>query len=376
VRVDISTSAAQQQPSWPDADHVASVRADLSRKPALVSPDAVARLRKRLALVAKGDAHVVQAGDCAESFTECTADYVMRKAGLVDVLAGLLKMITRRPVVRVGRIAGQFAKPRSSAVDKVNGVAIPAYRGDAVNCAEPDPDGRRPDPSRLLAAYEAASAAMTHLAMEPMWTSHEALLLDYELPLLRPVPGGTLLSSTHWPWIGDRTRQVDGPHVALLAEVMNPVACKVGPTMTVPELLALCSRLDPERSPGRLTLIARMGAALAASRLPSLVAAVRAAGHPVIWLTDPMHGNTVRTPDGLKTRYVDTIAQEVRDFQEAVRAAGGVAGGLHLETTPDHVTECVSHRRDLDKVGEKYTSLCDPRLTPQQAIAVVTAWTG
>jgi 3-deoxy-7-phosphoheptulonate synthase len=355
---------------------VASVRAELAGRPGLVSSAAVARLRDRLARVATGDAHVVQAGDCAESFTECTPDYVMRKAGLVDVLAGLLKMITRKPVVRVGRIAGQFAKPRSSAVDRVNGVAVPAYRGDAVNSAEPDPSGREPDPSRLLSAYDAAAAALSHLSPAPMWTSHEALLLDYELPLLRPAADGVYLSSTHWPWIGDRTRQVDGPHVALLAGVVNPVACKVGPTMTVPELVALCARLDPARSPGRLTLIARMGASLAAARLPALVAAVRAEGHPAIWLTDPMHGNTSRTPDGLKTRHVAAIQQEVRDFQESVRAAGGTPGGLHLETTPDHVTECITHRADLDKVGEKYTTLCDPRLTMDQAAAVVTTWTG
>ncbi len=376
MRVDISTSVARQQPSWPDADRVARVRAELASRPGLVDADAVARLRSWLALVATGGAHVVQAGDCAESFTECTADYVMRKAGLVDVLAGLLKMITRTPVVRVGRIAGQYAKPRSSEFDLVNGVEIPAYRGDAVNSAEPDPDGRVPDPTRLLSAYDAASAAVGHLSADPMWTSHEALLLDYEVPLLRAVPDGLLLSSTHWPWIGDRTRQLDGPHVALLADVVNPVACKVGPTMTASDLLAVCARLDPRREPGRLTLIARMGAGVLSSALPSLVAAVRAEGHPVIWLTDPMHGNTVRTPDGLKTRFVETVTQEVREFQEAVRAAGGVAGGLHLETTPDHVTECVLHRGEIDKVGDKYTSLCDPRLTARLAFSVVTAWAG
>jgi 3-deoxy-7-phosphoheptulonate synthase len=379
VLVDLPLTPARQQPAWGDSRELAAVRDELVQRPGLVSVDEVLRLRSWLSVVAAGRAHVVQAGDCAESFGECTYDYVVRKAGLVDVLAGVLKMITCTPVVRVGRIAGQFAKPRSNADEHVNGQVLPAYRGDSVNCAEPDPDGRQPDPRRLLTAYEAASAAFIHLDHEfdqAMWTSHEALLLDYEVPLLRRTEAGLYLSSTHWPWIGDRTRQLDGPHVALLSRVLNPVACKVGPGMTVDELLGLCERLDPLREPGRLTLIARMGASAVGSALPPLVAAVRAAGHPVIWLTDPMHGNTIRTPDGLKTRYVETVAHEVRDFQEAVRASGGVAGGLHLETTPDHVTECVHNAAEVDEVGDKYTTLCDPRLTTRQAITVVSAWSG
>lgn len=377
-------AAARQQPEWADADRLAAVRADLAARAGLVDADAVLRLRSWLGIVASGGAHVVQAGDCAESFAECSADYVARKAGLVDVLAGVLKMSTRTPVVRVGRIAGQFAKPRSSACEHVGGQHLPVYRGDLVNSAEPDPDGRQPDASRLLAGYDAASAAINYLGWHagrgidhPLWTSHEALLLDYELPLLRRVAGGgVLLASTHWPWIGDRTRQLDGPHVALLAGVVNPVACKVGPSMTEDELLALCERLDPGREPGRLTLIARLGAEAIASTLPPLVAAVRAAGHPVVWLTDPMHGNTVRTSDGLKTRLIEVIMQEVREFQVTVRAAGGVAGGLHLETTPDEVTECVRNQSELDQVADKYTTLCDPRLTARQAVSVVSAWSG
>jgi 3-deoxy-7-phosphoheptulonate synthase len=384
VLVDIPTAVARQQPEWADTDRLAAARADLAARAGLVDADAVLRLRSWLGIVAAGGAHVVQAGDCAESFVECTADYVVRKAGLVDVLAGVLRMITRTPVVRVGRIAGQFAKPRSSACEHINGQLLPAYRGDSVNCAEPDPDGRQPDPSRLLAAYDAASAGIGHLGWQgghgidhPLWTSHEALLLDYELPLLRrTADGGVVLSSTHWPWIGDRTRQLDGPHVALLAGVVNPVACKVGPSMTAGELLGLCDRLDPNREPGRLTLIARLGTRAVASALPPLVAAVRGAGHPVVWLTDPMHGNTVRTPDGLKTRFLEVITQEVREFQEAVRAAGGVAGGLHLETTPDDVTECVRNHSEIDQVADKYTTLCDPRLTARQAVSVVSAWSG
>jgi 3-deoxy-7-phosphoheptulonate synthase len=347
----------------------------------------VRTLRSRLAEVAAGHAQVVQAGDCAEDPAECTAGYVARKAGLLDVLAGTIKMITHRPVVRAGRIAGQFAKPRSRPTERVGDLELPAYRGHMVNSPEPDPERRRPDPGRLLAGYRAAARAMEHLGWHrgrsrgtldaPVWTSHEALLLDYEVPLLRrDEEGGWLLTSTHWPWIGERTRQVDGAHVELLSRVTNPVACKVGPGMTEDELLALCERLDPGREPGRLTLIARMGADMVAHRLPPLVAAVRSAGHPALWLTDPMHANTVTTPEGLKTRYLEAVKQEVEDFQCAVASGGGTAGGLHLETTPDDVTECVVNESGLARVGDKYTSFCDPRLNPRQAVAIVSAWRG
>ncbi|TQM79881.1 3-deoxy-D-arabinoheptulosonate-7-phosphate synthase [Saccharothrix saharensis] len=376
---------ALQQPDWDDHDLVRRVRATLTSRPGLVTADEVGQLRTTLALVAAGGAHVVQAGDCAEDFAECEAGYVARKAGLLDLLAGVMKMATHLPVVRIGRIAGQFAKPRSSPTEVVGNVELPSFRGHMVNSPEPDVEGRRPDANRVLAGYDAARTVTSLLGWgdggsrlidPPMWTSHEALLLDYEVPMLRDDhTGRRFLASTHLPWIGDRTRQLDGAHVELLAGVVNPVACKVGPTMGTDELLALAGRLDPGREPGRLTLIARMGADLVADRLPALVAAVRAAGHPAIWLCDPMHGNTVRTPDGLKTRYVETVVVEIERFQHVLRAEGGVAGGLHLETTPDDVTECAYDESGADRVGDKYTSYCDPRLNPDQAVAAVAAWT-
>jgi len=291
-------------------------------------------------------------------------------------------------VVRVGRLAGQFAKPRSRPVETVDGVDLPAFRGLMVNSPERNALARRPDPLRMLLCHRAASTAMGYLwrasswrpnTSGPVWTSHEALVLDYELPQIRHLSGGRLmLGSTHWPWIGDRTRQIDGAHVRLFSAISNPVACKVGPGMTPDELKALCAALDPAREPGRLTLIARLGADLVAQRLPELVAAVRAAGHPVIWLCDPMHANTVIAADGRKTRQVDTIVREVRAFQEAVTAAGGVAGGLHLETTPDEVSECVADADALSvhRPDDRYTTLCDPRLNPEQALAVVANWAG
>lgn len=377
---------ARQQPDWTDPALLDRVRADLAARPALVRAADLRLLRAALARVVAGEALVVQVGDCAEDPTERTQGDVVRKAALLDLLTGVLRMTAHHPVIRVGRIAGQFAKPRSQATETVGGVRIPVFRGHMVNGPDPDAAARRPDPVRMLSCYDAAHAIMEHLGWHdsaaphsqlgpPVWTSHEALLLDYELPMLRTdEEEGLFLGSTHWPWLGERTRQLDGAHMELLASVSNPVACKVGPAMEPGELLALCERLDPQRAPGRLTLIARMGAERVSERLPQLVAAVRRAGHPVIWMTDPMHGNTVPAPDGNKTRHVESIVREVVGFQEAVRGAGGICGGLHLEATPDDVTECVSHESDLGRVGDKYTTLCDPRLNPRQAISVVSAW--
>lgn len=378
---------ARQQPQWGDLARVEEVRERLRDCPALVDASAVWRLRSLLAKVAIGEAHVIQAGDCAEDPAECTADYVARKAALLDVLAGVMKLKTQKPVVRVGRIAGQFGKPRSQPVERVGQFELPVFRGHMVNTPEPDPSGRRPDPERMLTCYRAASHVVDNLGWRgptwrqhvdpPVWTSHEALLLDYEIPMLRSDGAGrVLLGSTHWPWIGDRTRQVDGAHVAMLAEVINPVACKVGPEMTPRELQALCARLDPTREPGRLTLIARMGADKVGAVLPPLIAAARAAGHPVTWLCDPMHANTTQTPRGLKTRFLSTVMAEMHGFQRAVSDADGTAGGLHLEITPDDVTECAHDESCVTEVGNRYTSACDPRLNGRQAVTVVSAWGG
>jgi 3-deoxy-7-phosphoheptulonate synthase len=383
--LDIPLSRALQQPEWADPAQVGRVTRVLANRPPLVRAEDVRTLRERLALVAAGECLVVQAGDCAEDPDEATPGHVDSKVAAVDAMAGALSLIANKPVLRVGRIGGQFAKPRSKPTEVVDGVTLPAFRGHLVNGPGATPEERRADPLRLLSCYMAASDIMDHLGWRAgsrrpphqprVWTSHEALLLDYELPLVRrDGDGAPVLGSTHWPWIGDRTRQTDGAHVALLAQVTNPVACKVGPSTTERELLALCERLDPMREPGRLTLIARMGADRLADRLPPLVAAVRAAGYPVIWMCDPMHGNTVVTREGRKTRLIGTLAREVSLFVTAVESAGGVAGGLHLETTPDDVTECVTDESHYSRVGERYTSVCDPRLTRWQALSVIVAW--
>ncbi|MET9854983.1 3-deoxy-7-phosphoheptulonate synthase [Streptomyces sp. NPDC006450] len=378
---------AVQQPDWAGHAELGRVQEELASLPPLVDADDVDGLRALLAEAAEGRIQIIQSGDCAEDWADSSADSVARKAGLLEVLAGTMKMISHKPVIRVGRIAGQYGKPRSNPTEIVGGVELPVYRGHMVNAPEPDPELRKPDPTRMLTGYEAARGVIEGLGWHrdersprpdtTVWTSHEALLLDYELPMMRTqADGRVLLASTHWPWIGERTRQVEGAHVALLASVSNPVACKVGPGMTPDELLALCLKLDPDKAPGRLTLIARMGADTVGEKLPPLVAAVREAGHPVIWLTDPMHGNTVSGPEGLKTRLVKTVVREVLEFHRAVTEAGGVAGGIHLETTPEAVTECVADQDRLHEVGNKYTSFCDPRLNPRQAVAVAAAWLG
>jgi 3-deoxy-7-phosphoheptulonate synthase len=383
--LDLRSLPGLQQPEWGEPERLRDVQRELENRPPLTSASDVRELRALLATVAAGEAQVIQAGDCSEDPAECTRGYIARKSGLLDVLAGVLKMITHRPVLRVGRIAGQFGKPRSKPTERFGDVEMPVYRGHMVNSPEPDPELRKPDPGRLLAGYEAANEAMFHLGWmdpgrrqrpcPPVWASHEALLLAYEIPMVRRSDDGDLmLSSTHWPWIGERTRNPDGAHVNLLSCVINPLGCKVGRDTSIDQVLTLCEVLDPRREPGRLTLIARMGVDGVADRLPPLVRAVREAGHPVIWMTDPMHANTVAGPDGLKTRFLETVVREVEEFQVAVRGAGGVAGGLHLETTPDEVTECVTNVSEIDHVGDKYTSFCDPRLNPTQAISVVSAW--
>jgi 3-deoxy-7-phosphoheptulonate synthase len=374
---------AAQQPDWGDQWLVGKVRSDLAGMPPLVERAEVDRLRELLADVATGHRQVVQAGDCAEDPEDCVPAVLSRKVGLLAAVAGVMRARTGRPTLLAGRIAGQFAKPRSNDTVRHGEIELPAYRGHLVNGPEPELGARRPDPLRMPACYRAAHAAVTYLRDESgphgdpaVWTSHEALLLDYEVPLVRRDEHGALwLASTHWPWIGERTRDVGGAHVDLLARVDNPVACKLGSRTTVEQVLGLCARLDPDRTPGRLTFIARFGAGQAVRHLPRLVAAVRAAGHPVIWLCDPMHGNTVRGPRGRKVRFVETMVMEVREFQEAVRAAGGVPGGLHLEATHEDVDECVPDEKGMHSMDdERYRTLCDPRLNHEQALAVAAEW--
>lgn len=340
-------------------------------------------LRGLLAEVARGERQVLQAGDCAEDPADCHASAVQRKVHHIESLAEAMERTSGTPVLRVGRIGGQFAKPRSASIERHGSLELPVYRGHMVNDVPPTPQARRPDPLRMLecrrAAWVVVDTLRTHspasrFGVGSVWTSHEALVLDYEAAGLRTSGSGRLLSSTHWPWIGDRTRMADGAHVAMLASVVNAVACKVGPSISPAELVDLCNRLDPCRLAGRLTLIARMGARRVDESLPPLLAAVRAAGHPVVWLCDPMHGNTV-TAHGRKRRTMTSVLAEVAGFGAATANAGVVAGGLHLECTPDDVDECIADDAALSHPHDGlYSTLCDPRLNPEQAAAVVAAW--
>ncbi|MEV5148505.1 3-deoxy-7-phosphoheptulonate synthase [Streptomyces sp. NPDC052727] len=379
----VAALPAAQQPQWPDPGRLALVHTELARADPLVTYDSVRALRRLLSRAAEGELCVLQAGDCAEDPAECGPDPLARKAEMLDVLSDIVRTGAGRPVVRVGRVAGQYAKPRSQPEELHDGVRLPVYRGPMVNAPHPDADARRPDPARILSCYQAARRAVESLdrlgrgegspAETRVWTSHEALLLDYELPLVRRHrSGGSYLASTHWPWVGERTRQPDGAHVRLLAEVDNPVACKIGPTTTVEEVLTLCTALDPERSPGRLSLVARFGASRVDALAP-LVRAVRRAGHPVLWLCDPMHGNGERTAHGLKTRRLSAVMAEISRFVDIVSAEGGRSAGLHLEASPDDIVECTG-AGFTPAPGPAYRTLCDPRLNLVQAVAATAYW--
>ncbi|WP_078628243.1 3-deoxy-7-phosphoheptulonate synthase [Streptomyces sp. NRRL F-2664] len=377
----ITALPALQQPDWAaHADLPGAVR-ELRSAPGLVGPDDVGAFGQLVAEAAHGNLNILQAGDCAEDPADSTPGAVRAKVRMLDVLAAAFSEVTGRPTVRVGRMAGQYAKPRSRPTERHGDRELPVFRGHMVNAPEPEAAARVHDPRRLTDCYR--SALSVHAELRPdsawtrssTWTSHEALVLDYELPLVRGDGAGrAFLSSTHWPWIGERTRSAGGAHVRLLATVDNPVACKVGPATTPAQLRELCGLLDPDRRPGRLTLIARQGAAAVRDHLPALVECVRRAGHPVVWMCDPMHGNTVTTAAGRKTRFVEEVVREVRGFRQAVASAGGTAGGLHLEATPDDVLECVADAGGIGGLDGRPGPLCDPRLNLEQALTAVSAW--
>lgn len=368
-------------PVWPSALALAAAITELRGRPALVGYADCWALRRRLAAAALGHALVVQGGDCAEMFAEVSDRTTDRKRTQLTDLGRRLSEAVGLPSVLVGRMAGQFAKPRSCAFEPgPGGVEIPVYRGDAVNTVVPTGAGRAADPRRMLTAYECSAAVLRRLerrAGEPVWTSHEAILTEYEGPLVRrdARTGARFASSGHLLWGGERTRSASGPQISLLAGVDNPVAVKLGPSATPAEVVELIEVLDPHRQPGRLTLIPRLGAARVHDRLPALVAAAAGIGAHPVWLCDPMHGNTVKLADGRKTRAVSDVVAEVRGFVAAVRAGGQRPAGLHLECTPDDVTECVPRREDIGvQPLTRYESGCDPRLNPEQTEQVLDAF--
>lgn len=354
----------------------------------MVNAEEVDRLRTRLAAVAGGTAFLLQGGDCAETFAGTTEHAI---AGTVDTLhrmASTLASTAGLPVVTVARMAGQYAKPRSSPVDALG---LPVYRGDIVNGREATAEARVPDPHRMLRAYVNSASATAVIralhatgAVTPghgntdFFTSHEALLLDYERALLRAVDGHSpkpYALSSHFLWIGERTRRLDGAHIAFAELVANPIGVKLGPTTTPEQAVEYVERLDPYGEPGRLTLISRMGSAEVRRVLPPIVEKVAASGHTVVWQCDPMHGNTVQSPTGHKTRHFDRVLDEVRGFVEVHRTLGTHPGGLHVELTGTDVTECLGGPQHLstEDLPHQYTTACDPRLNRVQALELANS---
>ncbi|MFP3901478.1 MAG: class II 3-deoxy-7-phosphoheptulonate synthase [Acidimicrobiia bacterium] len=421
---------AAQQPDWPDDVELETALKHLASLPPLVFAGEARALTGQLAEVAEGRAFLLQAGDCAESFEAFSADAIRDKLKVILQMAVVLTYSTGVPVVKVGRIAGQFAKPRSSPTERVGEVSLPSFRGHMVNDVAPTALARTADPQRLVQAYHQSAATLNllraftkggfaDLSQVHLWnqqfvasspegrrydrvadeidralrfmracgidtlsqptlhevdfyTSHEALILGYEEALTRrdSLTGRWYDCSAHMLWIGDRTRQLDGAHVEFLRGVGNPIGCKLGPSATPDEVLALCDTLNPERLPGRLTLVSRMGADNVRDALPPLLAAVRDAGHPVVWACDPMHGNTFTSDTGRKTRDFDAVLAEIAGFFASHWAEDTWPGGVHIELTGDDVTECIGGGDSLSQadLDDRYETICDPRLNGRQSI--------
>jgi 3-deoxy-7-phosphoheptulonate synthase len=419
---------AAQQVGYGNADTLARVMAQMAELPPLVTSWEVEALKRDLAKAARGEAFVLQGGDCAESFDDCRSEPIAAKLKILLQMSLVLVHGTRKQVVRIGRIAGQYAKPRSADVETRGEVSLPAYRGDIINRDGFTPEDREPDPVLMLRAYERAAltlnfiraltdggfadlhhpeywdvsfakgspnagqyerivnsiresldfvSAVTGVENEVLrrvdiYTSHEALALPYEQAQTRQVPRrpGYYNLSTHFPWIGMRTAQLDGAHVEFHRGIRNPVGIKLGPAMTTDWLLGLLDVLDPDREPGRITLIHRMGADKVKDKLPALVEAVRGANRSVLWICDPMHGNTETTPQGIKTRRFDKIVGELEQSFELHEQLGSWLGGVHVELTGEDVTECIGGARGLAEVDleRAYKSRVDPRLNYEQAL--------
>jgi len=417
---------AKQQPQWPDAEALAAVVAHLEKVPPLVFAGEADVLRGHLAAAGRGEAFVLQGGDCAEIFAEATADRIRNKIKTILQMAVILTYGASTPVVKIGRMAGQYAKPRSSDTEMRDGLTLPAYRGDIINSSAFTPEARIPNPQRMLDAYNVSAStlnlirAFTHggfadlrrvhawnrgFAANPayaryeqmaaeidravrfvgatggdfealrtvdLYASHEALLLDYERALTRIDSRSGLAydTSAHFVWIGERTRELDGAHVEFMSTIHNPIGVKLGPTATGAEALALAERLNPENIPGRLTFVVRMGADKVRDNMPQLVEAVRDAGVVVTWLSDPMHGNTFTSESGYKTRRFDTILDEVTGFFEVHHALGTIPGGLLVELTGDDVTEVMGGTEHIDdaSLALRYETKVDPRLNHQQSL--------
>ena len=422
------TLNADQQPTWADHPDYAPTVAELEKLPPLVFAGEVDSMRHQLAEVAEGRAFLLQGGDCAETFAGATADKISGRVRTILQMAAVLTYGASMPVVKMGRIAGQFSKPRSSDVETRDGVTLPSFRGETVNGHEFTAEARTHDPKRMLRGYHTSSATLNlvraftkggfadlrsvhqwnrgftenpaharyeetareigralkfmeacgvdfnALTTTDLYVGHEALVLDFERALTR-IDSRTHQpydTSAHFLWIGERTRGINDAHVDFLSKVRNPIGVKLGPSTTTDDALALIDKLDPEREPGRLTFITRMGAKNIREKLPALVEGVNASGAKVVWVTDPMHVNTISVPSGIKTRRFDDILDEVRGFFEVHESLGSFPGGIHVEMTGDDVTECLGGSDPVDEaaLANRYESLCDPRLNHSQSLEI------
>lgn len=372
---------ALQQPLWPDQDAVDTVERELAGLTALTAEDEVVDLSRCMALVADGAALLLQGGDCAERFDEAMPELVRQKVDNLQGLAAIMRAGSRLPAVAVSRIAGQYGKPRSSPFESEDsGRRIPSYCGDAVNDPAPDPVLRVPDPRRLITAYDCAGLVLNEVRrswsgrpiMERVYASHELLLVPYERPLVRDGVRGQYSGSTHFGWIGERTRNPGGAHLELAEAVHNPIGVKLGPSVFPDEAVELSRILNPEGVQGRLTFIVRFGAKDVDRLLPPIVEAVARRGAPVVWVSDPMHGNGVKR-GGFKTRLIEPMQAEITSFVRTLQANGQWPAGLHLELTPDPVTECVSAAVAEPRFTD-YRSTCDPRLNPMQSAEMVSCF--
>ena len=416
----------KQQPAWPDLAEAAAASAEIATFPPLVFAGEIDMLRERLARAARGDSFLLQGGDCAETFAGATADKIRARVRTLLQMAVVLTYGASMPIVKMGRMAGQFAKPRSNDQETRGDLTLPAYRGDIVNGYDFTPESRAADPRRLVQGYhtaastlnliraftqggfadlrevhswnkgfaanpanhryeglaaeidraikfmEAAGADFDELKRVEFYTSHEGLLMDYERPMTRidSRNGTPVNTSAHFLWIGERTRDLDGAHVDYFSRIRNPIGVKLGPTTSPDDMERLIDKLDPEREPGRLTFITRMGAGKVRDALPPLLEAITGMEATPLWVTDPMHGNGLTTSTGYKTRRFDDIVDEVKGFFESHRAAGTHPGGIHVELTGDDVTECLGGSEHIDEaiLETKYESLCDPRLNHMQSL--------
>ena len=420
------TLPIRQQPTWPDLDALEAASEEIATLPPLVFAGEADILRKRLAAAARGEAFLLQGGDCAETFAAATANQIRDRVKTILQMAVVLTYGASMPVIKMGRMAGQFAKPRSSDTETRGDVTLPAYRGDVVNGYDFTLEARTPDASRMVRGYHTAASTLNliraftqggfadlrqvhswnqgfarnpanvryeHVAREidraikfmiacgadfealrrtEFYTSHEALLMDFERPMTRidSRTGTPYDTSAHFLWIGERTRNLDGAHVDFLSRVRNPIGVKLGPSTTPQDMLELVDKLDPNREPGRLTFITRMGAERVRDALPPLLEAIKSSDAMPLWVTDPMHGNGLTTPTGYKTRRFDDVVDEVKGFFEAHRAVGTYPGGIHIELTGDDVTECLGGSEQIDEatLATRYESLCDPRLNHMQSL--------